>query len=56
MWFDAQGYFRQMGIDLGDTGAFTAKFSNWGEKVSIEAPPADEVTDAPALPGASASG
>jgi hypothetical protein len=51
MWFDAQGYFRQMGIDLGDTGAFTAKFSNWGEKVDIEAPPADEVTDMPSLPG-----
>ena len=44
-WFDGDGMLRK--FVFGATGT-TATMSDWGEDVSIEAPPADEVT---AMPG-----
>jgi hypothetical protein len=48
LWFDADGLLRRMQADLGsDDGTMTVVLSDWGEDVTIEAPPAREVTGAP---------
>jgi hypothetical protein len=48
MWFDADGFFRRMEADRGpDDGAMTVMLSEWGEPVSIEAPPSRDVTGRP---------
>jgi hypothetical protein len=48
LWFDGDGFFRRMQADLGpEGGTVTASLSDWGEDVSIEAPPAREVTGTP---------
>ena len=48
LWFDDDGFFRRMEADLGpEGGEVTAVLSDWGEDVSIEAPPAREVTGTP---------
>jgi hypothetical protein len=48
LWFDGDGFFRRMEADLGDDGGtVTAVLSDWGADVSIEAPPASEVTGRP---------
>jgi hypothetical protein len=46
----ADDLFRRMEIDMGDTlGQVTMDLTDWGKDVSIEAPPADLVTDFPDL-------
>lgn len=48
MWFDGSGLFRQMRVDLGTTtGGLEVHYDQWGEPVSIEAPPSSEVTSMP---------
>ena len=48
LWFDADGFFRRMQADRGpDGGAMTVVLSEWGEDVSIEAPPSRDVTGTP---------
>ena len=42
-WFDKDGLLRKFSSDLGGTSV-TVTLSDWGKDVSIEAPPADQVT------------
>jgi hypothetical protein len=52
LWFDAEGLYRQMSVDLGATaGEVLIRFEDWGTDVDIEAPPADQVSDASSLTG-----
>lgn len=52
LWFDADGLYRQMSVDLGATaGEVLIRFEDWGADVDIEAPPADRVGDASSLTG-----
>jgi len=50
-WFDDDGLIRKFSGGFG-TSEMTMTFSDWGDNVSIGAPPADEVTS---MPGTSAS-
>ena len=51
LWFDDDGLFRRMEADLGpDDGTMTMEFSDWGEDVTIEAPPASDVNEVPGAP------
>ena len=43
-WFDEDGLIRKFSSDFGATGAVELSLDDWGSDVSIEAPPADEVT------------
>lgn len=44
--FDDDGLFRRMQMSMGEgLGDLTVDFTDWGSDVSIEAPPADQVTD-----------
>lgn len=53
LWFDDEGRFAQMVVDMGATaGEVLIRFENWGTDVEIEAPPASEVTDMGAVTGA----
>lgn len=45
VWFDDQGRFEQVKADLGNAGSSTTTLSDYGKDVSIQAPPAGEVTD-----------
>jgi len=45
-WFDEDGLIRKFSGDFGGTST-AMTFSDWGEDVSIEAPPADQVTTMP---------
>lgn len=45
-WFDGDGLIRKFSTDFGSTSTVMT-FSDWGEDVSIEAPPSDEVTSMP---------
>ena len=46
LWFDADGLYRQLGVDLGaSAGEVLVRFEDWGTDVDIEAPPADRVSD-----------
>lgn len=48
MWFDGDGLFRQMRVDLGNTtGGLEVHYDQWGEPVTIEAPPSSQVTSMP---------
>ncbi|MCW2766057.1 MAG: hypothetical protein JWO11_2016, partial [Nocardioides sp.] len=48
MWFDGDGFFRQMNVDFGaTTGGLNVTYDHWGDPVSIEAPAPDEVTTMP---------
>ncbi|MBZ5740340.1 LppX_LprAFG lipoprotein [Nocardioides mangrovi] len=54
LWLDDQGRFAKMSMDdlaMGAAGSGSVEMtvSDWGEDVSIEAPPADQVTDMPDL-------
>jgi hypothetical protein len=51
-WFDGDGLVRKFSSDFAGQ-AVTLTLSDWGEDVSIEAPPADQVT---AMPGGAAGG
>ncbi|MEI5674858.1 MULTISPECIES: hypothetical protein [unclassified Nocardioides] len=49
------GSFRRMSVDLGESlGSVTMDFSDWGQDVDIEAPPADQVTEFPGAGGLAA--
>jgi len=50
-WFDDDGLIRKISGGFGASD-MTMTFSDWGDDVSIEAPPADEVTS---MPGTSSS-
>lgn len=40
LWFDADGLFRQVAVDLGEgAGEVLVRFEDWGRAVDIEAPP-----------------
>jgi len=43
-WFDSEGRFSRMVMDMGPTGTTEMKLSDFGADVTIEAPPADQVT------------
>lgn len=46
MFFTQDGLFRRMQIDMGESlGQMTMDLTDWGKDVTIEAPPASEVTD-----------
>jgi hypothetical protein len=51
LWLDDEGRFSKMVMDdlpvAGSTGSLEMTVSGWGEEVSIEAPPADQVTPMP---------
>lgn len=54
LWFDDEGRFAQMVVDMGATaGEVVMRFENWGTDVDIEAPPASQVTDMGAMTGVS---
>lgn len=54
LWFDDEGRFAQMVVDMGATaGEVVMRFENWGSDVDIEAPPASQVTDMGAMTGLS---
>jgi hypothetical protein len=52
-WFDQDGMMRKFSSDIGGT-ATTVTLSDWGKDVSIEAPPADQVTTFPGTGGSGA--
>ena len=48
MFFDEDGLYRRIDVDMGGAlGKVDMSFTDWGKDVSIEAPPAAEVTDFP---------
>jgi hypothetical protein len=49
LWVGDDDLVRRMTSDLGGYGAMDVKAFGWGEPVVIEAPPADQVTDASTL-------
>lgn len=55
MWFDDEGLIRRVTTDLGKIGTTVATYSQWGEPVTIEAPPAADVMEMPDLPTAPSS-
>lgn len=59
IYFSEDGLYRRLEMDMGDTlGAMTMDFTDWGSDVTIEAPPAGEVTEFPAgaMPGGATAG
>jgi LppX/LprAFG-like lipoprotein len=53
-WFDSDGLIREFSFQSG-SNPVDFKLSDWGEKVSIDAPPADQVTSMPDLSGTQGS-
>jgi hypothetical protein len=51
IWVDADGLLRKAEVGMGETGTVEMVLSKHGEDVTIEAPPADQVTDMPSLAG-----
>jgi hypothetical protein len=48
MFFDGDGLFRKMRVDLGTTaGSLEVNYDKWGEPVTIEAPAPNEITTMP---------
>jgi hypothetical protein len=48
VWFDGEGRFKQMRMDTGGE-TVTESFSDWGEPVTVKAPPANRVQDMTSL-------
>lgn len=44
-WIDSDNLPRRITADMGDLGELDASFSDWGDPVDIEAPPADRITE-----------
>lgn len=53
MLLDDQHRINEMDIDMGSLGQMTLKLTDFGTDVNIEAPPANQVTQMPSMPGAS---
>ncbi|MEU0312128.1 DUF6612 family protein [Nocardioides sp. NPDC006273] len=51
IWVDGDGLLRKAEVAMGDMGTVEMVLSKLGEDVSIEAPPADQVTDMPSMAG-----
>lgn len=51
IWVDADGLLRKAEVGMGETGTVEMVLSKHGEDVTIEAPPADQVTDMPNIAG-----
>ncbi|MEI7056736.1 DUF6612 family protein [Nocardioides sp. CCNWLW239] len=51
IWVDGDGLLRKAEVAMGDMGTVEMALSKLGEKVTIEAPPADQVTDMPSMTG-----
>lgn len=50
MWFDDEGLFRKMVVDLGEVGGkLTVTYDNWGEPVDIQAPAANQIMKQPGI-------
>lgn len=57
MFLDEDGNFRRMAFSMGESvGSITMDLTDWGKDVSIEAPPADQVTDMAGAMGGSTAG
>jgi hypothetical protein len=52
VWFDTDGFFRRVVTDLGELGTMTMAYDDWGTDVSIQAPPAGQITTMPGAPAA----
>lgn len=50
-WLDGDNRIRKVDMQLGDLGSLTMEVSGWGEDVTIEAPPSDQITDSADLSG-----
>jgi hypothetical protein len=51
VWLDDEDRVTQMTIELGKMGTMEMELSDFGKDVSIEAPPADQVTEMPSMDG-----
>lgn len=51
VWLDGEDRVTQMTIELGKMGTMEMEISDFGKDVSIEAPPADQVTEMPSMDG-----
>lgn len=51
IWVNADGLLRKAEVGMGDMGTVEMVLSKHGEDVTIEAPPADQVTDMPSMAG-----
>lgn len=51
IWVDGDGLLRKADVGMGEMGTVEMVLSKHGEDVTIEAPPADQVTDMPNLAG-----
>lgn len=51
VWLDEENRVRKQVQDMGALGTSTNESFNWGTDVEIEAPPADQVSEMPAVPG-----
>ena len=49
VWLDDQDRVTKMTVDLGKAGTLEMTLSDFGKDVSIEAPPADQVTEFPGM-------
>ncbi len=56
IWLDDQSRLTKLTLDMGSAGSMSTELSDFGKDVSIEAPPADQVTEMPDLPGMTDSG
>lgn len=51
IWVDSDGQLRKAEVGMGKTGKVEMVLTKHGEDVTIEAPPADQVTDMPSMAG-----
>ena len=51
IWVDADGLLRKAEVGMGEMGTVEMVLSKHGEDVTIEAPPADQVTEMPSMAG-----
>ncbi len=50
LFFDDAGLFRRFEVDMGGAaGSIAGTYDNWGEPVTIEAPPKSQISDQPAF-------
>jgi hypothetical protein len=56
VWLDGEDRVTKMTIELGKLGTMQMELSDFGKDVSIEAPPADQVTEMPSMDSSSSMG